>query len=448
MQQSLNSSAIGSFVSGITRAVLPPAVTEAAKQCAVDWFSACIAGRGDPDVSPIVEVIHAQRSQGNALALDGRRGAAAPMALVNGVLAHTVDFDDFHLASVHHASAPTFAAALALGMDRGCSGADILAGFVAGFEVGTQLGLGGVGMKLAKQGWHPTSILGHLSAAAACAAILKLDAAGVERAMGFAAVQAGGLMAAAGTLSKAVVVGKAAMAGVMAAQLAERDVRVPTNLLDTGASGLFSTLFQNDFVPQLHNLGRRWQILENTYKPYPACQLAHASFDAGAALSRRLDVRAIRKVRAFVNPFALTIAKYRDPKTSLEARFSLNYCIALGLLGHRAAMADFTEVRLADEHLRVLRDLVEGVPDEGVERWGSRLEVTLDDGSVVIETVDAALGSLGRPMGWPELEAKFLTVAEPVMGKDAAALLAALRAFDQPGAMARIDALLASHRTS
>ena len=153
-------------------------------------------------------------------------------------------------------------------------------------------------------------------------------------------------------------------------------------------------------------------------------------------------------MRAFVNPFALTIAKYRDPKNSLEARFSLNYCIALGLLGHRAAMADFTEARLADADLRALRDIVEGVPDEGVERWGSRLEVTLDDGSVVIETVAAALGSLGRPMGWPELEAKFLTVAGPVMGKDAAALLAALRAFDQPGAMARIDALLASPRPS
>ena len=111
MQQSLNSSAIAAFVSGITRAALPPAVTEAAKQCAVDWFAACIAGRGDPDVRPIVELIHAQRSQGNALALDGRHGAAAPIALVNGVLAHTVDFDDFHLASVHHASAPTFAAA-------------------------------------------------------------------------------------------------------------------------------------------------------------------------------------------------------------------------------------------------------------------------------------------------------------------------------------------------
>ena len=165
-----NASAIAGFIDGSQRAPLPEEVLDAAKQCAVDWFAVCLAGRSDPEARAIAHVIQGGRAQGAALALDGRRGAAAPVALLNGTLSHTLDFDDLHLDSVLHASGPTFAAACALGLDRGRSGADILAAFVAGFEVGTQFGLGGTGMKLAQHGWHPTSILGHFSATAACAA--------------------------------------------------------------------------------------------------------------------------------------------------------------------------------------------------------------------------------------------------------------------------------------
>lgn len=415
---------------------------DAARQCALDWFSVCLAGRTDPESDAVARLVHGWRSQGNALAMDGRRGAAAPLALLNGTLSNALDFDDFHLESVFHAGAPTLAAAFALGLDRGRSGAEILAGFVAGFEVGVHLGLGGTGMQLARRGWHPTSILGHLSAAAACAALLRLDPSAIERALGMAAVQAGGLMAAAGTVSKAFLVGKAAMNGVMAAELAEQGALAPTHLLDHQQAGLFAMLLREEGAPQLENLGRTWQITRNTYKPYPACQLTHASFDAAASAAARIAGRAIRKVRAYVNPFAPTIASHRNPATPLEARFSINYCVALGLLGHRAAMHDFSDERLADSTLRSLSGQVEIVTDAGVERWASRLEVTLDDGSTLNETVSAALGSHGRPMGWPELEAKFLMVAEPGMGRRAHDLLRAVRSFEQPGALEEIVAIV------
>jgi 2-methylcitrate dehydratase PrpD len=332
-------------------------------------------------------------------------------------------------------------------MDRKRSGADVLAGFVAGFEVGAQLGLDGAGLELAQRGWHPTSILGHMSATAACAALLELEPAAIERALGFAAVQAGGLMSSAGTMSKAFLVGKAAMNGVMAAQLAENGALAPTHLLE-GPQGLFATLFQREFVPRMARLGHDWQITQNTYKPYPACQLVHASFEAASAMSRRLDGRSIRKIRAFVNPFALTIAKHRSPRTPLEARFSLNYCIALGLLGYRAAMDDFSETRVADSGIRELSRRVQAVPDDTVERSASRLEITCDDGHVLTETVAAALGSPGRPMGWPELESKFLAAASPVIGDRSHDLLAALESFDQPDALAQIEAIVSGARRS
>jgi len=429
-------------IAGFLDAPLPPDVRDAALRTTVDWFAACLSGTLDPQARPISGAIHGMRSQGHALALDGQRGAAAPVALVNAMLAHAVEFDDFHLASVFHAGAPTFAAVLALGMDRRCSGADILAGFVAGFEAGVQLGLDGCGLKLAQQGWHPTSILGHLSAAAGCAALLRLTPTQVQYALGHAAVQAGGLMSSAGTMAKAFAIGKAAMGGVMAAELAARNVPGPMNLLSAGPQGLFSTLFQADFCPQLAPIGQSWQITGNTFKPYPSCQLVHAPFDAAQAASRRLAGRLVVGVRAFVNPFALTIAKHPDPHTALESRFSVNHNVALGLLGYHADLEDFTLARVMDPALADLRRRVEVVPHHGVERWGSRLEITCEDGTVFTETVDAALGSLGRPMTWCDLDAKFLSVASPVFGEEAQQLLSSSRNFDAPGALGKIESIV------
>jgi 2-methylcitrate dehydratase PrpD len=429
-------------ISGFAESPLPADVADAALRSTVDWFAACVSGTLDPQALPITDTIHSMRSQGHALAMDGQWGAAAPMALVNAVLAHAVEFDDFHLASVFHASAPTFAAVFALGMDRRCSGADILSSFVAGFEVGVQFGLHGYGLKLAQQGWHPTSILGHLSAAAGCAALLKLNPTQVQYALGHAAVQAGGLMSSAGTMAKAFAIGKAAMGGVMAAELAERGVIGPKHLLSGGRQGLFSTLFQANFDPQLVPIGQTWQITHNTFKPYPSCQLVHASFDAAQAASRRLAGRLVGGVRAFVNPFALTIAKHFNPNTALEARFSLNHSIALGLLGYQAKLEDFMMLRVMDEALIDLRQRVEVFPDDGVERWSARLEITCQDGTLFTETVGAALGSLGRPMIWSDLESKFLSVATPVFGPGAQELLSALRNFDGPDALEKIGSIV------
>jgi 2-methylcitrate dehydratase PrpD len=109
-------------------------------------------------------------------------------------------------------------------------------------------------------------------------------------------------------------------------------------------------------------------------------------------------------------------------------------------------MDDFSESRLADPVIRQLSQRIEAVPQDSVERWGSRLEINFEDGSVLTETVVAALGSLGRPMRWPELENKFLAAVSPVIGSRSHDLLLALRAFDQPGALEEIEGIISSTR--
>jgi 2-methylcitrate dehydratase PrpD len=436
-----NSVVISKFVSGLRDVALPSDVVTFAKQSLIDWFAVCLAARTDPEASLVADVVHSWRSQGRAVAVDGRTGSAAPIALINATYSHALDYDDFHIGSVHHVGGPTFAAALALAMDRGLNGEAVLRAFVAGFEVSTRMGMNETGVALGNAGWHPTCILGHFSSAIACASLLHLGPDKIERAIGFAAAQVGGLMSSAGTIAKPFLVGKSAFAGVVSVDLADKGASVPGHLLED-SEGLFVTLLQKDISLNIEKLGVEWQVIHNTFKPYSACQLTHASIDAAKAFVARINPEAIASARAYVNPFALKIAGRENPATSLQARFSLKHCIAKTLLGHGASPSDFNAERIRDVRIARLGDLIEIVPTAEVSRTAARLEVTTKDGNVLTETIPAALGSLERPMSMADTERKFLASASDTLGSEGNSLLDALKHFEEKGSIEEVVALL------
>lgn len=433
--------AVSAFVAGLRATTLPADVIAMARQSLIDWFAVCIAANTDPEARRVADTVHAWGSQGGAVAVDGRTGSPAPIALVNGTFSHALDYDDFHIDSVHHAGGPTFAAALALAMHRNLGGDAVLAAFVAGFEISTRLGMNNTGLALGNAGWHPTCILGHLSSSMACGYLMQLDRPALEQALCFAAGQASGMMSSAGTIAKPFLVGKAAFDGVVAAELAERGAAVPGHLMEEEA-GLFSVLFQKRVNIDLGGLGKEWQVLRNTFKPYSACQLTHASIDAAQRLAGRIDPAAIKSVRSFVHPFALKIAGQEEPRTTLGARFSLKHCIAMGLVGRGADPADFSEACLRDRDVVRVRERIEIVPTDAQERTSSRMEVTTDDGRRETVDIAAALGSLGRPMSLADTERKFLAATTPALGSDAERLLALLKRFEAKGVLAEVAAML------
>jgi 2-methylcitrate dehydratase PrpD len=447
MKTNQNSDAISRFVYGLRDAALPADVQTFAKQSLIDWFAVCLAASKDPEAVLAATVVHGWRSKGRAVAVDGRSGSSAPIALVNATYSHALDYDDFHIGSVHHGGGPTFASALALAMDRGRTGEAVLRAFAAGFEVGTHLGMNGRGLAAANAGWHPTCVLGHLSSAAAGASLLELDRDQIARALGFAAAQVGGLMASAGTIAKPFLVGKSAFAGVLSCELAEGGASVPDGLLEGGA-GLFAALLQEGITLELDTLGVDWQILRNTFKPYSACQLTHAAIDAAKVVADRVNPDEIASVRAYVNPFAVKIAGYEKPVTPLQARFSLKHCIAMTLLGHGASPGDFTHERVADARIVRLRDLVEIVPTENIARTSGRLEARTHSGALFTGAVPAALGSLERPMSIEDTKRKFLAAASLAIGDRADSMLDALMKFEQKGAIEEVTAALSEIRLS
>ena len=430
------------FISGAASQRLPAAVSDAAKQCLLDWFAACAAAHHQPGPRGVAELMQRWRSQGGALTLYGKRGAAGPVALVNGTLAHMLDYDDVHLGTASHIGAAVVAAALAVGMDRRASETDILHAIVVGFEVAAALGSHGLGVRLAENAWHPTSIVDHFAAAAAAAFLIRLDGAKIRHAMCAAATQASGLIAAGGSVAKPFHVGKAAMNGIMAAEAAELGLTSTAELLDHPRTGLFAALLQDGSLPDVSGLGKTWQIVTNGYKPYPACQFAHAPFEAAQKLKARAGNKAPQSFRVFVHPLGIKVAGNMQPKTPIEAKFSIAYGVAVGYSGGALLEPDFTSAKLQDPEIGRVRAHVELAPDPALERWAARVELTHTDGTSDQVTVPGALGSPANPMQWADLERKFTLNAEPVYGPRTADVLACLKSFEVPGRAARLASLI------
>src|SRR5437868_4279231 len=343
-----NGRAIAAYIAGAPSRALPAEVVDMARLCLADWLGVAIGAGAEPAGRIVRETVAGWRSAGRASVLFGGVAAAPFAALANGTLAHCLDFDDTYVKAITHTSAPVWAATLALGEEVGADEPAMLSAFVTGFETAGRIG-SGLGEAVTARGWHGTGVFGRLGAAAAAAALLRLSAEQVLHALGAAATQTGGLTASFGTMAKPFHAGKAAMDGVVAAQLAAAGFTAATGLFEPGG-GLDTALVQDRSVTfaSLDTPGdlSGWRILDNSFKPYAACHLTHPAVDAAHTLALSANERgAIASVRAEIGALAqqITGGKSGMPATPLEGKFDLKYCVALGLHGQALSAADFRE---------------------------------------------------------------------------------------------------------
>jgi 2-methylcitrate dehydratase PrpD len=417
-------------------------VLDAAKMCLVDWVGVALGAGNEPAARAVRRVAEKWDTGGRAHILLGPAVAPAAAALVNGTMGHCMDYDDTHLDGAGHISSPTWSATLALAEHYGKSEREALAAFIAGFEISARLGAGGYGRKLQHVGFHPSAIFGRYAAAASACALLGLDAKRSAHALGVAGTTAGGLNASFGTMSKPFHLGKAAMDGILAADLAAEGFEAATHLLDAD-TGLSATLVQDGSVkidPEPFSDGLA--LLRNAYKPYACCKATHACVDAGRALSGQVEAEAIRRVVLGASPMTLRVASRPDPQTPLEGKFSVAYCTALALCGYPAVEGDFSEARLRDPAVRALVGKSELAVQPDTELTAGFVEVHLADGRKLRADVPLALGNPGNPMSWAGMEAKFSGLVEPVLGRETRPLFEALRSFEAPGTLARVMALV------
>ena len=443
-----NSRVIAEYVSSTRQRNLPPAVLDAARMCLADWVGVAMGAWEENAGQIVCSVTAGWQSTGRATVLLGGHACAPLAALCNGTLAHCLDFDDTYVKAVTHTSAPVWAATLALGEETGASEAEMLAAFVTGFETASRVGYG-LGEAVTARGWHGTGVFGRLGAAAASAALLKLDVERTLHALGAAATQTSGLTASFGTMAKPFHAGKAAMDGVLSAQLAAGGFHAAVDLLES-AGGLDGALVQDRSVHIKPADFSGWEILNNSFKPYAACHLTHPAVDAGRVLhASEFDLTRVRAIRAEVGELAnqITGGKSGAPASALEGKFDLKYCVALALHGHALSAADFREPMRPDPAVSATARKVTVVAKPEMTFASARLEIEFENGHTMASDVPVAKGHPGNPMTWDDMRDKFNGLVEPRLGTQTAALFGLFHEFGgRRDALVEIRSILGSVR--
>lgn len=396
-----------------------------ARRALRDWLGVTLAGLGEP--AAVRVRAHASRaaSTGRATLL-GCSALAAPdlAAWANGTAGHAADYDDtFSVASGFnfHPTAPVLPAVLALGEEVGASGDRVLSSYVVGVEVAARLGAA-IGRACSDSGWHPTAVLGTVGAAAAAANLVQLDAAGSAAALGIAASSAGGLYVNTGAMTKPLHAGNAARSGVLAAALAQEGMTAAADAFD-GPKG-FLHVFSGGAVTDLNDvtadLGERWHLVSPgiAVKAFPCCRATHAALEAALRLRRRAGVtpERVQGLRCRTNPRNPQLASFDRPASGYEAKFSIPYCIAVGLAEGAVRLEDFRDGRPRHPAIAALVSRFEGYEhppryDTVAMRLAHEVVVRLSDGEVVAEEVLVPKGDPGNPMSEDELVVKFLDCA-------------------------------------
>ncbi|MGY8960684.1 MAG: MmgE/PrpD family protein, partial [Alphaproteobacteria bacterium] len=256
-------------------------------------------------------------------------------ALINGTMAHSLDFDDTHAEGSLHSSAPIVPAALAAAEMAGASGKDFIAAIVAGYEVQIRLSLALGPSDHYDRGFHPTATCGVFGATVAAGKLLGLDAAAMENAFGVALSQAAGSMQflADGAWTKRSHVGQAAQNGLMCAVLASEGFVGPLQAIEGERGFLHAYAPNGDVSKVMEGLGETWRTLELAVKPYPSCRYTHAAMDALAELRRDhdFDIEDIDSIEIGLPETGWKIVGHpavdkQNPTSIVDGQFSMPFC--------------------------------------------------------------------------------------------------------------------------
>jgi len=341
----------------------------------------------------------------------------ANAALINGITSHTFDFDDTHLKTIIHPAGPVCSAVLALAEKTGATGRQVIDAIVIGIDVSCRLG-NMIYPDHYDRGWHITGTTGTLGAAAACARLLGLDADRSTMALGIAASQPVGLREQFGTMTKPFHPGGAAKAGLMSALLAESGFTASTRALEAprGFAQVISTKF--DWSEVTEELGVRFEISFNSYKPFACGIVIHPSIDACVQLKQRgIQPDQIKCIELQVHPLVLELTGKKEPADGLAAKFSVYHGCAAGLIFGKAGEAEYDDVIVQRSDMVELRRKVQATVDPNMAEAAVSVAAVLKNGDRVQVDVEHAIGSLQRPMSNSDLERKFHDLADPVIGE-------------------------------
>ena len=400
----------------------PPAEARVrAARAVLDTVGVTLAGAGEPASRIVRETLGADGGDQSVVLGTSLLSSAPNAALANGTAAHALDFDDMCFVSLAHPSAPLVPAALAAGELVAACGRAILDAYVVGFEIEARLGRL-MNPRHYRRGWHCTSTLGTIGAAAAASRLFGLDPAAAAHALAVASSEASGLKENFGTMVKPLHAGLAARNGVVAALLARGGLTASAQAID-GPQGFLRAMDSEGHAvgDSLAGLGSQWEIVETgiTVKLYPSCAGTHPALDALLDLRRqeRFGGGDVERIEIDVDSITPTVLIYDRPATGLEAKFSMKYCAAAAVAWGNVGVETFEDAALGNPDVASLMPRVFMRADPSLDGFGpplteARVTVTLRDGRALRRDAHGARGYPERPASDDELAAKFLSCAQ------------------------------------
>ncbi len=425
---------IADFILRLRVRDIPERTRELAKGFLLDGLGVTLAGSTEKGSRILQAHLKEAGGKKEASVLGTRLLLPAHMAaLANGAAGHAMDYDDTQLATskesvyglLTHPTVPALSAALPLAEATGASGQDLLLAYVVGVEVMCRIA-DAVNPRHYQAGFHSSGTIGTFGAAAAAAKLLRLNEDAVLRALGLAGSMAAGLRESFGTMTKPYHVGRAAENGVVAARLARRGFTAAKNVLE--AKRGFYSAAAGGFDPEkiTGKLGKPFFFEEPgiSIKPYPSGSLSHPAQDLLFDLMRehRFGAEDVEAMQVGTNSHVLNALIYSMPTNALEGKFSLPFCMAIGLLTGKAGIAQFKDRWVRDPRVVALMGRIRHVLDPEIERQGydrmlTSLGIRLRDGRMIRGTADIFRGHPARPMSREEIEAKFTECAAPCLPK-------------------------------
>jgi 2-methylcitrate dehydratase PrpD len=434
---------------------LPAEAVHWAKVGILDTVGVTLAGARE-DCTRIVEGIATRGATGPSLIFGGnRRTAPLEAALVNGTASHALDFDDMNNTLGGHPSAPILPALIALADEIGASGRDFLAAYVAGFETECKVALG-VHFYHYTKGWHPTATLGVFGAAAACAKLLKLSDDKTATALSIAASFAAGIKANFGTMVKPLHIGHCTRNGMFAALLARDGFSAGDRVFEhkQGFFNVFNGEGNYDAGKILPAWAQPLDIVNPgiAIKQYPCCGSTHSALDAILKLTREHKPAAddIERVDVWTHTRRLEHTNRPEPKSDLDAKFSVQYCLTRALLDRRISIEHFEGRAYEEPAVRKLLPRVHAAPYTTAQfpednHFGAEVKITLRGGKVLAAKVDQPFGRTSEnalPAGL--LKEKFEDCAARAIPRERVApLYSAIQGFENLKDVRELTAILA-----
>ena len=404
---------LAEFIQGATWASIPDAVRHEAKRALVNYFAVALAGCSDPDVAKAA-TLFARFNAGGTGHVVGRDDTLDMLnaASLNAMSANVFDYDDTHIPTILHPTAPVAAALFALAETRVITGEQLLLAFVLGVEVECRIAMA-ISPEHYRRGWHITSTCGVFGAAAAVGKVLGLSATQLLWAFGSASAQASGLVETLGSAAKSIGVGNAARNGLLAALLAQEGFAGPDQPLE-GERGFLQVFGEQPRLDEISTgLGERWALQANTYKPYPCGVVLNPVVQACLELSRerRWGLDEIVRIELTGHPLLRQRTDRPDIQWGRQSQVSAQHAVAVSLATGRAGLGEFSDAAVRDKRLRALYDRLHFIDDVDYPVSSARVKVFFHAREPLSRTIEVSLGSLGAPLSDRFLEDKLRELA-------------------------------------